>query len=181
MECGRDGHCRSCGDHSVPPWTCPQQWEGAPCFVGLAPPRPLPSARSQTLSRHQGNRPQETGSQAPGRTRGKIGRVGESFGGAWEASLDLGSSSRHSSVPWKVGEFLLVKPFLASLTSLEGLSVPSLLPGSSVTPVLPSQENPRLPLPPSSPTGFSGDIKVVCSSWMNLTWYPRESVFLSPG
>lgn len=60
-----------CGDHSVPPWTCPQQWEGAPCFVGLSPPGPLPSACSQTLSRHQGNWPQETGSQAPRRTPGK--------------------------------------------------------------------------------------------------------------
>lgn len=77
-------------------------------------------------------------------------RLGGSFGGARGASLDLGSAPPHSlraCVPWKGGLFLLVKPFLDSLTSLEGLSVAPLLPGSSVTPCSPAKRT-HIPSPP---------------------------------
>lgn len=89
--------------------------------------------------------------------------LGGSFGGAWGASLDLGLAPPHAlrtSVPRKGGLFLLVKPFLDSLTSLEGLSVAPLLPGSSVTPCSPAKRTHVPPPPPLPlPQGFLVTLK----------------------
>lgn len=153
---------------------------GSPLLCGLGPSRapafiPLPDSK------------QTPGQPAPGDWQsgplaghqGKIGRVGESSGGAWEASLDLGSSPSPLICPMEGGTVSSGQA-IPCLSNISGGSVCS----SPFTWFLrdPCAPKPREPTsPPSSLTGFSGDIKVVCSSWMNLTWYPRESLFLSPG
>lgn len=56
------------------------------------------------------------------------------------------------------------------LSSVSGLSVLLLLPGSSVTTAHASQARGPTFSPSPCPTRFSGDIKVVCLSQMNLAW-----------